>query len=226
MLGLPDIPVASTRWVATHRAVQIFSAEHFLRSHHPWTCAGAPIRDPRTGHVIGIVDVSGPASTVHPTTVALVDLLARLAESRLREAHDHTLNRLRVAAEAEPSPALSRVTLDLSDSNEPTLEMAGEFGRWRRGISSRHAEILLVLATCTQGRSAPELAEDPYGDRSRVVTVRAEMSRLRKQFVGLVAGKPYRFGDSVAVDVKYPRDKSALLTASTSPAVRAARATS
>ncbi len=29
-----------------------------------------------------------------------------------------------------------------------------------------------------------------------MVTVRAEMSRLRKQFVGLVAGKPYRFGDS------------------------------
>ncbi|MBN3509782.1 GAF domain-containing protein [Mycolicibacterium nivoides] len=274
--------------LASHRAVQIFSAEHFLRTHHPWTCAGAPIRDPRTGQVIGIVDVSGPASTVHPTTVALVDLVARLAESHLREAHDRTLNRLRavaapilarvgspalavdtegwvaavdclplhnrillpesglpgrvwipplgmcdveglpggwlvrVADDAEPSAAPSRVILDLRDG-EPSLEMSGQFGSWRRSISSRHAEILLVLATSRQGRSAPELAEDLYGDRSRVVTVRAEMSRLRKQFVGLVAGKPYRFGDSVVVDVRYPQDMSSLLASSTAPAVHAAR---
>ncbi|MED5816612.1 GAF domain-containing protein [Mycolicibacterium sp. 050232] len=274
--------------LASHRAVQIFSAEHFLRSHHPWTCAGAPIKDPRTGQVIGIVDVSGPASTVHPTTVALVDLVARLAESQLREAHDRTLNRLRavaapllarvgspalavdadgwvaavaslplhnrillpesglpgrawipplgmcdvealpggwlvrVADDAEPSAAPSRVILDLRDG-EPSLEMAGQFGNWRRSISSRHAEILLVLATSQQGRTAPELAEDLYGDRSRVVTVRAEMSRLRKQFGGLVAGKPYRFGDSVVVDVRYPQDMSSLLAASTAPAVHAAR---
>lgn len=274
--------------LASHRAVQIFSAEHFLRSHHPWTCAGAPIRDPRTGQVIGIVDVSGPASTVHPTTVALVDLVARLAESHLREAHDRTLNRLRAVAapilarvgnpalavdaegwvaavdslplhnrillpenglpgrvwippfgmcdvealpggwlvritdDAESGAAPSRVILDLRDS-EPSLEMAGQFGNWRRSISSRHAEILLVLATNRQGRSAPELAEALYGDRSRVVTVRAEMSRLRKQFVGLVAGKPYRFGDSVVVDVRYPQDMSTLLSSSTAPAVHAVR---
>lgn len=103
--------------------------------------------------------------------------------------------------------------------------MAGQFGSWRRSISSRHAEILLVLATNQQGRSAPELAEDLYGDRSRVVTVRAEMSRLRKQFVGLVAGKPYRFGDSVVVDVRYPQDMSSLLISSTAPAVHAVRGT-
>jgi hypothetical protein len=275
--------------LVSHSAVQIFSAEHFLRSHHPWTCAGAPIRDPRTGQVIGIVDVSGPAPTVHPTTVALVDLVARLAESQLREAHDRTLNRLRtvsapilarmrspalavdtdgwvaavdslplhnrvllpeeglpgrvlipplgmcdvealpggwlvrVADDAEPAPAPAQVTLDLRDG-DPSLEMVGQFGSWRRGISSRHAEILLVLATQPHGRSAQELAEDLYGDRSRVVTVRAEMSRLRKQFVGLLSGKPYRFADSVLVDVRYPQDMTTLLTTSTAPAVRAVRA--
>jgi hypothetical protein len=129
---------------------------------------------------------------------------------------------VRVADDAESTAAPSKVILDLSEG-EPSLEMAGQFGNWRRGISSRHAEILLVLATSQQGRSAPELAEDLYGDRSRVVTVRAEMSRLRKQFVGLVAGKPYRFGDSVVVDVRYPQDMSMLLTSSTAPAVHAVR---
>jgi GAF domain len=275
--------------LVSHRAVQLFSAEHFLRSHHPWTCAGAPIKDPRTGHVIGIVDVSGPAATVHPTTIALVDLVARLAESKLREAHDRMLNRLRMVAapilariarpalavdpegwvaavdslpphnrillpengvpgrawipslgtcdveslpggwlvrltdDAQAGPAISRVTLDLRDAGGPTLEMTGQFGSWRHHISPRHAEILHVLATHRQGRSAPELAADLYGDRTRVVTVRAEMSRLRRQFVGLVVARPYRFQESTIVDVCYPDDMTTLLASSTAPAIRAAR---
>jgi GAF domain len=275
--------------LVSHRAVQLFSAEHFLRSHHPWTCAGAPIKDPRTGHVIGIVDVSGPAVTVHPTTVALVDLVALLAGAKLREAHDRTLNRLRTVAapilarigrpalavdpdgwvaavdslpphnrillpdndvpgrawipslgtcdieslpggwlvrlveDGEPGPAISRIILDLRGANAPVLEMVGQFGCWRHDISPRHAEILFVLATHRQGRSAPELAAELYGDRSRVVTVRAEMSRLRKQFVGLVVGKPYRFPESAIVDVRYPDNMTTLLASSTAPAIRAAR---
>ena len=80
-----------------------------------------------------------------------------------------------------------------------------------------------MLATHRQGRSAPELAGDLYGDRSRVVTVRAEMSRLRRQFVGLVLGKPYRFPESAVVRVNYPGDMSTFLPASTAPAIRAAR---
>jgi len=277
--------------LASKRAVQVFSAEHYLRSHHPWTCAGAPIRDPRTGQVIGVVDVSGPAATVHPTTVALVDAVARLAESHLREQHDRTLNRLRTVAapilarigspalavdqdgwvaavdamplhnrillptnitdiapgrvrlstlgpcDIEPLPGgglvrlatddsagqLAHVTLDLRNPDVPLLEMAGQFTAWRQDISQRHAEILLVLATSPAGRSATELADDLYGDSSRSVTVRAEVSRLRKQFTGLLAAQPYRFASTVDLDVLYPADISMLLPSSTAPFVRAAR---
>jgi hypothetical protein len=53
--------------------------------------------------------------------------------------------------------------------------------------------------------------------------VRAEISRLRKQFVGLVVGKPYRFADSAIVDVGYPDNMTTLLSSSTAPAIRAAR---
>jgi len=277
--------------LVSHRAVQVFSAEHFLRSHHGWTCAGAPIRDPRTGQVIGVVDVSGPAATVHPTTIALVDVVARLAESHLREQHDRTLNRLRsvaapilarmgqpaLAVDAEgwvaavdslplhnrillpdelaPGrvwiPALglcevdtlpggwlvrvepediagdtpTRITLDLRTAGAPTVELTGPFGSWCHAISLRHAEILLVLAMCPDGRTAPQLATDLYGDPSRVVTVRAELSRLRKQLAGLVLGRPYRFAATAQVHVRYPADRATLLAASTAPAIRAARFT-
>lgn len=272
--------------LVSRRAVQIFSAEHFLRSHHAWTCAGAPIQDPRTGHVIGAVDVSGPASTVHPTTIALVDLVARLAESQLREAHTRTLDRLRAVAapmlarlgspalavdpegwvaavdsmpphnrimlpqkagpgrtwipalgacELEPlsggwlvrpvrsedGTAASDLTVDLR--HQPALELSGPSGSWRQDISPRHAEILLVLATHRGGRTAPELAADLYGDRSRVVTVRAEMSRLRKQLVGIIEAQPYRFAEGIGVRVRRPADPAALLPSSTAPAIHAAR---
>ncbi len=90
--------------LASGRAVQVFSAEHFVRSHHSWTCAGAPIRDPRSGAVIGAIDVSGPAATIHPTTLALVDTVAKLAESELREAHRARLDALRAVG----APILAR----------------------------------------------------------------------------------------------------------------------
>ena len=80
-----------------------------------------------------------------------------------------------------------------------------------------------MLATSRTGRTAPELADDLYGDRSRVVTVRAEMSRLRKQFTGLLAAQPYRFASSVDLELIYPDDISKLLPSSTAPAVRAVR---
>ena len=90
--------------LASGRSVQIFAAEHFVRSQHAWTCAGAPIRDPRSGRVLGVIDVSGPAETIHPTTLALVDTVARLAESGLREAHRTRLDELRAVA----APILAR----------------------------------------------------------------------------------------------------------------------
>jgi hypothetical protein len=49
------------------------------------------------------------------------------------------------------------------------------------------------------------------------------MSRLRKQFVGLLAAQPYRFASSVGLTVCYPEDRRALLPPSTAPAIRAAR---
>jgi GAF domain len=70
--------------LAADQPVQIHSAEHLVRTYHTWTCAAAPIHDPETGAVVGVVDVTGRASTFHPTTLALVVAAARLAEGFLR----------------------------------------------------------------------------------------------------------------------------------------------
>jgi hypothetical protein len=97
------------------RPVQIYSAEHFVKTHHAWTCAAAPILDPVNGNLLGVVDVSGAAATVHPSTLALVDAAARMAESFLREDHHAALGALR--AIAAPLLAGSRQPMMVTDAD-------------------------------------------------------------------------------------------------------------
>ncbi|MEN0137377.1 MAG: GAF domain-containing protein [Rhodococcus sp. (in: high G+C Gram-positive bacteria)] len=78
--------------------VQLFSAEHYARSHYGWSCTGSPVHDPRSGEVLGVVDISGSAMSVHPTTVALVKTAVRLAESTLWRQHATQLDKLRAYA--------------------------------------------------------------------------------------------------------------------------------
>jgi len=75
-------------------SVQIHSAEHLVRAYHTWTCAASPVHDPDTGRIIGVVDVTGPVRSFHPSTMALVHAAAKLAEGQLRsrmQARDEAL---------------------------------------------------------------------------------------------------------------------------------------
>lgn len=79
--------------------VQLFSAEHFEEHQVPWYCTASPVHDPVTGDLLGVVDVSGPALTLHPAVVALVESAVRLAELELLRLHQLSLARLRDAVE-------------------------------------------------------------------------------------------------------------------------------
>ncbi|MDX6699927.1 MAG: hypothetical protein QOF26_153, partial [Baekduia sp.] len=70
--------------LAARHAVQVFAAEHFNEGLHPWTCAAAPVHDPDTGRLLGIVAVAGLLSTVHPHSFACIVATARAVESELR----------------------------------------------------------------------------------------------------------------------------------------------
>ncbi|MFC0599119.1 GAF domain-containing protein [Streptomyces palmae] len=117
----------------------------------------------------------------------------------------------------------SRVLLDVSGARSWTVTVSGPAGSWTQELSPRHTELLLVLALHREGRSAGQLAADLFGDPGRAVTVRAEMSRLRRTMGGVLAHRPYRFADSVRVEVVRPAGPLDLLPGSTAPAVLAAR---
>jgi transcriptional regulator of acetoin/glycerol metabolism len=49
-----------------------------------WTCAAAPVHDPDTGQVIGVIDLTGEMSTVHPHSMAVATATAQAVEAQLR----------------------------------------------------------------------------------------------------------------------------------------------
>jgi transcriptional regulator of acetoin/glycerol metabolism len=71
--------------LATGQPAQVHAAEHFCEGIKSWTCAGAPVREPGTGRILGVVDISGPPSTYHRGNLSLAVATAREIETALAE---------------------------------------------------------------------------------------------------------------------------------------------
>ncbi|MFF9838861.1 GAF domain-containing protein [Streptomyces sp. NPDC013740] len=170
--------------LAVDRPVQVCAAEHFQRPAQTWTCAAAPVHDPRSGRLIGAVDITGGDGLAHPHSLAFVQAVARAAESQL--------------ALLSPAPAAGRPRLSALGRDEALLHVAGR----RLRLSRRHSEILVVLAYRPEGVGGDELLTLLYEDESVApVTLRAEMSRLRGLLgAELLASRPYRLTGEVDAD--------------------------
>jgi hypothetical protein len=70
--------------LAAEHAVQVFATEHFNEIVQSWTCAAAPVHDPDTGLVIGVIDLTGEMSSVHPHSMAVATATATAVEAELR----------------------------------------------------------------------------------------------------------------------------------------------
>jgi hypothetical protein len=83
--------------------------------------------------------------------------------------------------------------------------------------------LLYLLALHREGRTAAALAADLFGDPARTVTVRAEMSRVRRYLGAFLEHRPYRFRESAEVELLTPADPRDLLPHSLAPGVVRAR---
>ena len=241
--------------------VQIFSAEHFNRRLHGWTCSAAPIHDPETHEILGVLDLSGSFRTGHPHSLSLVAAVARVVEDRLaaeRASRDERLKALyldRVARGVRERTALvtragrvlaasprgwlgsrirlpkgERLTLPTGEqvlaepirgAADAILIRAGRRGARRPRpklavqalghgravveldgdtfeLSPRHSEIVALLAAHPEGLTSRELAHELYGPGGKRVTVRAEMSRLRRVLGPVLARNPYRLDAEIS----------------------------
>jgi hypothetical protein len=68
--------------VAAH-AVQVFAAEHFNEAVQAWTCAAAPVHDPDSGELLGVINLTGRMASADPHTFTAVVATAHAVESHL-----------------------------------------------------------------------------------------------------------------------------------------------
>ncbi|MFC9675110.1 MULTISPECIES: GAF domain-containing protein [unclassified Streptomyces] len=172
--------------VAVDRPVQVFAAEHFIRRVQPWTCAAAPVHDPRSGRLLGAVDITGGDGLAHPHSLAFVQAVARAAESQL------------ALLAPPPSDADSLRLTALGRDEALLVTSAGHKIR----LSRRHSEILVLLARHPEGLTGDELLCALYEDESVTpVTLRAELARLRRVLgPDILGSRPYRLASPVESD--------------------------
>jgi hypothetical protein len=186
--------------LVTGTPAQLFSAEHLVRTHHDWACTAAPIRDPFTGDVLGVLDVSGPIESVTPDSLRMVRCGVRLAEELLKSTGAPTIGALPGRRGLVPAAQTSRtpqtLTLRLL-GDRPTAEVDGGAPR---ALTLRRAEILAMLASRSGGWSAEELAYELYGEDGAAASVRTEMHRIRGLLGNVVEPNPYRFTAEVRVE--------------------------
>ena len=168
--------------LALDRELQILGSEHFSRIVQPWSCTAVPVHDPATGALLGAIDLTGNSQVAEPHTLALVRATAVAVE--------HHLALLRLT---NPEPArATHARVTVLGADRPTW-LAADSAVHPHTLTGRHAEILVVLTRHPEGVSADHLAMLLDDNDLDAVTIRAEMSRLRRVIgAQYVASRPYR----------------------------------
>jgi hypothetical protein len=189
--------------LALDHAVQIYGSEHFRRPVQPWSCAAAPVHDPLTGALLGAIDVTGGDHVASPHVLTLVRATVAAVESELRWQRREQLQRDVVRRPPPPTRAVPR--LEVLGRERARLTLPGGPVE----LSLRHSELLLLLAEAAvagEGRTATQLAAECHRGDAAAVTVRAELSRLRRLLgPDLVGSRPYRLLGRLDTDLDQVR---------------------
>lgn len=77
--------------IAALQPTQIHGAEHFCSEVQRWTCAATPIWHPIYGELLGVLDISGSATTFNPQSLAFAVAVGRQIEGAFAQSikEDH-----------------------------------------------------------------------------------------------------------------------------------------
>ncbi|MEU3337565.1 SpoIIE family protein phosphatase [Streptomyces sp. NPDC006668] len=157
-------PVVGTNGVGTALAergpVYVVGREHFADCLQPFACAGAPVRDPLSGHIEAVLDLTCLRDDGDPTMVRMVREAARTIEARLLEQ----------STERERALIAAYRRADLATGGRPEGRGGDDLGRIDLALLRERAEELIA----SPNRTLDEVAL-PGG---RVATL------LRRQVMG------------------------------------------
>jgi transcriptional regulator of acetoin/glycerol metabolism len=69
--------------LASGSPMQVFACEHFCEPVHNWVCSAAPVRDPATNEIIGVIDLTGEWKLIHPHSLSTAISIAQSIEAKL-----------------------------------------------------------------------------------------------------------------------------------------------
>ena len=178
------------------RPIGVLGSEHFRQSVQDWSCVAAPIHDPATSGLLGVLDVTGGPQLAVPQAMAMVRAAARMAEAELAR------EQARVRPEAALPARGTLMVVEALGRSEVLLTVSSDgVGSPQLRLSRRHSEILVLLAGSASGLTGDELAALMYDEDGGSSTLRAELNRLRGMLGGeLLASRPYRLTATVAAD--------------------------
>lgn len=218
--------------LALDRPVQLLGPEHLARQVTPWSCSAAPIHDPDTGAVLGVLDVTGGIEVASPQSLGLVRATVAAVEAELRIARLSPPQASGGSVHVTSGWSVPR--LDVLGTHGATLHVGAVTSR----LSLRHSELLLLLSRASDGLTSAELGLALSDDEQAPVTIRAELSRLRGVLGPLeLESRPYRLSQVVQSDLEVVREhvragrlrsavasyRGPVLPASTAPAVEELR---
>jgi hypothetical protein len=190
--------------LALDHAVQIYGSEHYRRPVQPWSCSAAPVHDPLSGVLLGAIDITGGDHVASPHVLTLVRATVAAVESELRWQHREQLQH---PPGRRPVPPVRSAALRLEVLGRERARLT--LPRGRLELSLRHSELLLLLAEAAvagEGRTAAQLATECHPGDAAPVTVRAELSRLRRLLgAELVGSRPYRLLGRIDTDLDQVR---------------------
>ncbi|MFD7307602.1 transcriptional regulator [Promicromonospora sp. NPDC059942] len=200
--------------LATRRPVQVLGAEHFARPVQRLSCTAAPVHD-AAGGILGVLDLTGGSAAGSHVARALVRATVAMVERELalRAAAAPGTDAGHAPWVADVAPVGDPGTAGGASDRAPDLRLLGTPTLRGRRLSLRHAEILLLLAERPRGLSAEELAVLLHPGDLSPVTVRAEISRLRRVADGVLDGpllagsRPYRLARMLRSDVDTVRSR-------------------
>lgn len=161
----------------TQQSSCVFSNEHYMLSIQDWVCYAAPIIDPSSKQLLGVIDLS--------TTWNKHNSLGLLAAERCASIIQNSLF------------DLQQQCLFIRSFGVPQVMFNGKIVV----LSPRQIEILCILAMCPTGINLERLHHALYGERKvSLSTLKAEMSHLREILGSMLGSRPYQLLHPVDAD--------------------------
>ena len=163
--------------IKTRQSSCVFSNEHYMQSVQDWVCYAAPIIDPHSRQLLGVIDLSTTWTNHNSLGILAAERCASIIQTALQEQQ--------------------RPQLYIRAFSIPQVLFNGK----NLVLTPRQIEILSILALCPQGLNLETLHQALYGERKvSMGTLKAEMSQLRDVLGGMLGSRPYRLLAHVEAD--------------------------